>query len=375
MSIEARGHNMAESNNEKGMFAFQQSPTLPGGVSKGIPQKTYVDVPPAEKKVKDHDVKSKHKFRLAIGGILAATTVGLAGFGVYQAVNTENQPQQSIYQGPLGPAGGESVLWWQELPSEQIQNLAKTPGINILENQYASTVSPELQAKAQQAGYELIRQGDPNDTTGRTVIAKNRQADSIDWTTEDLGFGRAGSQIRGIFKAWAPSPTDPAQDRQIYAILENPNTKEEYVVEVGLVPFVPFDPFDQNSKLRPTWFVVDNLDIGPDYIEEKSKIAGYRLSSDTVPGFDDPPTMISRKLTDEQTFNDLLRKQGLSLKDLVKPGDYVRMRIQVDGLDETRSTYKFKTNQDGVPQSNTFIVRRFGGTNQWKSEITQPSSQ
>lgn len=308
------------------------------------------------------DPKKGNRLRLAIGGALAAATVAVAGYGAYQNIdNNPQQQEQQIYQGPLGPAAGETVSWWQELSPEQIQQIAETPAINRIGNEYISTVSPLLQEKAKQAGYEIIYQGDPNDTTGRTVVTGERQA-SRDWTVEDNGFGQAGIHARGIFKEWAPDPIDPTQQEKIYAVLIDPTTNKEYTVGIMLGAFSEEGIDRPGYEWKSTFFVVDDLNIGPDYIKQKSKEVGYSVSSITI-------STAEKKTTDSPTFYNLLKKQQLKLTDLVQPGDYVSVVMNAKGFDENTWKDILNTDSSGVPQALNFSVRRFGGKSQWELEV------
>lgn len=276
----------------------------------------------------------------------------------------------------LGPQAGEQTSWWMELPEARIRQLAQLPEIHQIGERYVSTVSPALQEKAQQAGYKLIYQGDPEDTVGRTVVTKGRQIDEY-WASEDLGFGGGGTNIRGIFKAWVPDIQDPNQKEKVYALLHNPATKQEYIVAVQLFPYDP-----NNFGIRPTWFVVGNLNYGPEYVREKSALTGrfltnkktgeqrpFTINPDLVPDPEDPPSVQSKKLTNFPTFNDLVREKGLELTDLIKPGDYVIAGLQVVGVDEEAGKQRFKLDEHGVPRTIDLVVRRFGGLNQWQAEV------
>jgi len=257
----------------------------------------------------------------------------------------------------LGPLVGEQVSWWMELPEARIRELAVLPEIHQIGETRVSTVSPALQARAKAAGYKLIYQGDPDDTTGRTVVAGKRQfAEGLD----DLGFGRLGGQIRGFFKAWVPDPEDPTQIKSIYALLINPLTGKEYLTHINLVEFDP-----TRNEAKPTWLRIDNLSYGPEYITEKSRIAGFGLTSEKLPDPDDPPERrwIAPKDIPNQTFYHLLRRENHSLSDLVQPGDYVYLVMYA-----TDVPGDFRKDRNGVGEVGSFVSRRFGGFKQWQSE-------
>jgi len=265
---------------------------------------------------------------------------------------------QFVSEGSLGPQQpNESVSWWQEMSKKQIQSLAKIPSINILGDERKSTVSPFLQQKAKDAGYTIIYHGDPNDTTGRTVITKGRQISNKDWTVEDMGFGKAGGTVRGVLKAWIPDPEDPTQKDHIYALVADPVSKKEALVRLELRPFVypalggPFVG-PANRPIPSTLYIIDDLHDGP-----------FQRPSDS------PPKQ-SKKLTDVPTLNDMLRKKSLRLTDLAMPGDYVKMQMQLYQIHQTNEPYRYITDSNGISRAMTFEIRRFGGEKQWESELS-----
>lgn len=297
-----------------------------------------------------------------IKGTIATLLGAAAATALYKAAERvvaqpETRPR------PLGPETNQSVDWWRELSTEEIQLLAEIPSIDILDSRHKQTVSPVLQERAKQAGYELIYQHDPQDTTGRTVIAKGRYNWSKDWTLEDQGFGRAGGRVGGIFQAWVPDPEDSTQQDHIYALLKNPNSGGKYLVRMEL------QSFDPNSPIRPTWFAVDDLSNGPSIIQEKSKAAGFDLPSEQILTSQDLANKKWKKPSEFPTFDDLLRKQGLFLTELVKPGDYIRVVMQTAGVDEAKGDFRYKTDDMRIARAGEIVVRRFGGEKQWREEI------
>lgn len=286
---------------------------------------------------------------LGIGAVLHQTGVIRTGLNwankFFEERDANIQRREALATRSLEPQAGESASWWMELPEQRIRELAQLPEIHQIGERFASTVSPDLQAKAQQAGYGLIYQGNPEDSVGRTVITKGRHVDKKDWSVEDLGFGRAGLDVRGIFKAWVPDPTDPNQKEKVYALLYNPiKPDQKYLVAVQLFPFDP-----NNFSIRPTWFDITNLDYGP------------RVNN--------PSSVQNKKLTDFPTFNELLREKGLELTDLIEPGDYVRTIMQTAGVDDQTGKNRYKQDNYGVSRSLEIVVRRFGGSPQWQSEV------
>lgn len=317
-------------------------------------------VPPQERTPS----KMTRRTFLKLSGATAFVAAATAG-GLY--ISRDKSPQRTP-EAEVRPLIPPSLTEVQRLPTEEIQNLATLPEINQIGEKYMSTVSPDLQEEAKQAGYKLIYQADPKDTVGRTVITKDRETANKDWSAEDVGFGRAGLDVRGIFKAWVPDPEDPTQSNRLYALVEDPVSKKETLVRLELKPYDPND-FD----IRPTWFLIDDLYNGPSEILRRSKEVGRQpgqeLSANGLPSPSDPPLKQAKKLTDFPTLNDLLRKQTLSLTDLARPGDYVKIGMQTVGVDYTKGINTYKTDKNGVSRAITFGIRRFGGEKQWQAEI------
>lgn len=333
-------------------------------------------------------LRGKPRGRWTVGRISRIgrwASVGLAAFGLYQsgavpaAVDALSEflrtregniaARMARESRSLGPLPGEAVNWWMELPEERIKELAVLPEINQIGDKYVSTVSPALQEKANQAGYKLIYQGDPNDTTGRTVITKGRQ---IVGAFEDRGFGVLGQYAKGIFKAWVPDPDDPQQQNKIYALMEDPVTKKQFIAAVDLYQYAP----NKNTGPElPTYFGVDNLSYGPDYIREKSDATDHvgssgpmRLTGVSVPDAEDPQSKKWKKINiDFPEFYRLLRENGHELSDIARPGDYVDITFRL----RSAPPVKFWDDEKGVPKAAMFVVRRFDGSKQWQSEVTQ----
>lgn len=267
---------------------------------------------------------------------------------------------QLIKEESLGPQQtNESVSWWQEIPKKKIQSLTKIPLINSIGDEHKFAVSPSLQQRAADAGYEIIYQGDPDDTTGRTVITKGRQTSSKDWNVEDIGFGKAGTTLRGIFKAWVPDPEDPTQKDHVYALVVDPVSKKEALVSLQIRQVRPaaYKAPDERFQgptyvaFAPTRFIIDDLNDGPSKIELKTKQP--------------------KKTIEYPTLNDLLRIRSLKLTNLAMPGDYVKIHLQSTGiLDQGGQQYKPRTHEKGIATATLFEIRRFGGEEQWRSELS-----
>lgn len=265
--------------------------------------------------------------------------------------------RQALASRYLGPKEEQATDWWREFSEEEIQVLSNIPAINRIGERHISTVSPPIQEKARQAGYKLIYQGDPEDSVGRTVVAGERQ---FVQALDDLGFGIEGGLARGIFKAWIPDPEDLEQKHSLYALLSDPIKNQDFTVHINLLEFNPARPED-----KPTWFAVDNLDYGPDYIKTKSQVVGFALLSHRVPDPNDPPdvTVKTPYGNYDKTLHYLLRAEGRELTDLAKPGDYIFCILPT-----TSQPRAVKRNALGVVELDTLVIRRFGGFPQWQVE-------
>lgn len=302
--------------------------------------------------------------KVAIGVALAATAT----------TASRNELVQRFFQGiaddaerighlasrdlsPNSTTNEDDTEWWRELSREEIKTLTEIPELVRIDQdqRYVSTVTPQLQEKAQRAGYKLIYQGDPEDTSGRTVMAGRRQIHERD---DDLGFGMFNGVAGGTFEAWVPDPDDPQQKKGIYALLKDPTRNINFIVRFYLEPFDP-NKFVNGKIFLPTILWVDNLDYGPDIIREKSEAAGFNLQSSDIPDPDDPPEVKWKapKTHRDQFLYDLIRIQGYDLTDIAKPGDSLSVTI------------------DGVSGSNSILARRFGGFQQWKKEAKGPVSK
>lgn len=336
---------------------------------RAVPRETQA--PPLSPPKEELSEYGKVRRRVLRGILFGAGAVGLSslayrfGLPLWQEREENTKRREELENRTLGPRSGEKADWWQELPEEQIRRLATIPEINTIGEGYVSAVSSLLQERAQRAGYTLIYQGNRNDTVGRTVVARGRQVDEKDWTVEDLGFGKAGLGVRGIFEAWIPDPKDPNQKERVYARLKNPITGTTWVVSIDLSQF---DPNKRTNAEIPTFFGVDNLNYGPAYIKEKTEAAGrVGLFGYQVPDPEDPPSKKWKGFIDDfPEFYQMLRVEGYNLSDIVKPGDYVHVGLiamgVVDGKNVARKDLR------GVGVAGVFIVRRFGGLAQWQKE-------
>ena len=308
------------------------------------------------------------KIRIAAAGVVLAASLGM---GMEACTNQPDKPGiTTTISGETAQPRLTSENWMTIRQSEIHNYLA--PELQLVEGT-ASTISSSLQDKAKQAGYTIIYQGDPDDTTGRTIIAKNRESDGINSPVgEDLGFGETTSMITGVFKAWVPKPSDAQQQNDIYALLEDPSTKKDYLVDISL------KPFDANNKTQSTFFVVDDLNKSYAQYGEWLRKRGGWLPSAFIPEDINNPNAQPKTIDDFPTFEDLLGKTGLShninlqntykdvslnLDNLAQPGDYIVVWKQ-----NSPSAGSAK-DQNGINKATFFIVRRFGGTAEWNQEV------
>ena len=317
-----------------------------------------------EKRKPKPPMSKRIKFALA-GTAVAAAIAG--GYGIYQANQNESPGIVETVQPALTSEN------WQIIPQNEIKNYAKPPELQELdEDMLVSTVSPVLQEKAKSVGYIITYQGDPNDTTGRTILAKDRQRSEGNGSLpEERGFGETDMQINGIFKAWVSKPSDPQQKNEVYALLENPLTKDAYLINVSL------KPFNVTNKNESTFFIVDDLNRSYDTYANWMRKSGTWMPSIFVPDDLDNPNTRMKNIEEFLTFEDLLRKAGptynadlqnryknsmLSLDNLAKPGDFINVWKQGS------STVAAK-DRNGVTNVGFFVVRRFGGAATWNAEI------
>ncbi len=143
---------------------------------------------------------------------------------------------------------------------------------NLIKNNKPVTVnniSPILQEKARKAGYEIIWQGDPNDTTGRTIMASEKRIgkdgfkDKFGWQEFEVGKNRdikINLRGQGVFKKW-----EKIQDsKDLYAIYYTPeDLNKEEKIRVAL------------AGVSLTSFFQDNLNYGSknNKIEQYKKLA------------------------------------------------------------------------------------------------------
>ena len=178
--------------------------------------------------------------------------------------------------------------------------------------------------------------------------------------------------ITGVFKAWVPKPSDAQQQNDIYALLEDPSTKKDYLVDISL------KPFDANNKTQSTFFVVDDLNKSYAQYGEWLRKRGGWLPSAFIPEDINNPNAQPKTIDDFPTFEHLLGKTGLShninlqntykdvslnLDNLAQPGDYIVVWKQ-----NSPSAGSAK-DQNGINKATFFMVRRFGGTAEWNQEV------
>jgi hypothetical protein len=302
------------------------------------------------------------KIRIAAAGVVLAASLGM---GMEACTNQPDKP------GITTTISGETAQPrltsenWMTIPQSEIKKYSVVPNIAdglIDDKEYLSTVSPALQEQAKALGYTIIYQGDPNDTTGRSVLTEKRQSDgnitSGGYYDEDRGFGENGiGLIKGVFIAWVPNPSDPQQLNDVYALLENPLTKQDYLIDIKLGAS-DRKTFDANC----TCFDVDDLNNGyQDILNLYKKTNNLAMTI----MFDDAkthPNTAMKGIYDDFSFNDLLVKKGINLDDIAKPGDYIW------AINQANTGAVVSKNKDNIQKINVFIVRRFGGNAAWAQE-------
>ncbi|MBF8249621.1 MAG: hypothetical protein HW400_222 [Candidatus Levybacteria bacterium] len=286
--------------------------------------------------------------KLLIATAVVVTAVGAVAAVKYLPTFLENRAAQT--ETIPTPPRLESANWQIMTPAE-IKAHAEAPQVDgdILEGKKSiasegAPISPILQEKAKAAGYEIIYQADPNDITGHSVLTTDRNSDPSTNSFSD-GFGKYDSSIpliKGIFKAWVPNPADPQQQDNVYALLENPLTKEDYLVNISL---------REQNLLDFTQFTVDDLNYGYADVAKIVQSTGSGLGSLGLP---DAPNGPNKTLKDFPTFNDLVKK-NVSLDNIMRQGDYIKTLIG-------------GTTKDGVPTASIVIAERFGGRKAWEKE-------
>lgn len=143
---------------------------------------------------------------------------------------------------------------------------------NLIKNNKPVTlnnISPILQEKAKKAGYEIIWQGDPNDTTGRTIMASGKRmdkdyyTDQFGWQKKRIGEKQTKKDIyrgQGVFERFEAIPGS----KDLYIVL---STFGEDEIKARIVMQKPnFDksgkPVSENFNM-PTKLMLDNLEYGP----------------------------------------------------------------------------------------------------------------
>ncbi|TXH01191.1 MAG: hypothetical protein E6P95_02200 [Candidatus Moraniibacteriota bacterium] len=273
-----------------------------------------------------------------IGGGVAANADRIAGLFEGEPVDYSRLIDSSKYK--LATPDVETL--------KKLSVIKKADGLG---EQFNRGISPRLQERANNAGYGLIWQGDPNDTSGRTVLFDTKR--SVSNKYYDVGFGwwydpkvqtieEAGdASFTGVFKGWMRPSEAARTDPSLYLLLNNPVGGEDFAVRVN----------DGGKKVL-RW-EVDNLDIGGDsvpreaytYLDTPFSRGGYVPQGESS-----------------------LRIDNVSLLDtIVRPGDVIKT-IGGFNPDSEKVFGRYKDDL-GVYNASTVYLRRFGGGEQIAQEI------
>lgn len=252
------------------------------------------------------------------------------------AIVQENTPHESAYLLPT-------------LSEEEIKEVSFIPKGESLSDKYLHTVSPILQERAQRAGYHLIYQGDPGDTSGRTVLFSTER--SINNQYYDIGFGwwfslevktikeAPGVSIRGIFQGWVIPPDWEEGNKGVYILLKDPTRGNEFLVRMN------------QARYQKCMWLVDNLDIGGDPVplEAYATIHSF-LSSLNLYGKESEVIKI---------------RTPKQLDQIIRPGDVLE---PFGGIIEGPSI-PFPFDKHDIFTPSLLYLRRFGGIEQLRKEI------
>jgi hypothetical protein len=186
--------------------------------------------------------------------------------------------------------------------------------------------------------YEIAWQGNKNDKSGRTVLAKGQRSeelleDKFYWsvvTNKELKLIGYSHGI-GVFKKW--EGISGSKDR--YLTLSNPDAKTEKTKELHIR--VIFEPKITNSRAltyNTTQLSVENLDYG---FTTKSVASSVPIDY----------------------FNKLVQKQ---IDILFKPGDIIAVYpVFLDIETAKKEKSLMQKDENGYPIAQTVLIRRFGG--------------
>jgi len=214
---------------------------------------------------------------------------------------------------------------------------------NLLPNLPKTSVSNQaLLDKAQKAGYKIAWDGNPKDTTGRSIVAEGKRSqelfpDNFYWTIErNAKLKLTGYPVgMGVFKEWVKIP----DSNDYYIVLNNPLSKSADTTELGArIIITSSGP----GAAKPTNLTVENLDYG-----FKNKNVAFSQSYGQFAGIDKS-----------------------TLDKIIKPGDVIT--IYTIPLNEEQAKVNktlMLTDNRGIPYALTVAIRRFGGLVELKKEL------
>ncbi|MBF8249618.1 MAG: hypothetical protein HW400_219 [Candidatus Levybacteria bacterium] len=319
-----------------------------------LPMATHLETAGGKLAGKHENNPNSLRSKLLIATAVVVTAVGAVAAVKYLPTFLENRAAQTeTVSEPIIPRLPSDH--WQIIPQNEISKYTKPSAIDgdVFEGKKridtaGAPISPILQEKAKAAGYTITYQYDPNDTTGHSILTTDRNND-LGNSHQDDAFGiyeTSMPQIRGIFKAWVPRPSDPQQKNDVYALLENPLTKETFLVAITFR--------SRDSIYGTTLFTVDDLNYGWADVLKMKQITHNGLGSIGMPDDPNDPSKKSKTLYDFPTFNDLFKKNA-TLDNIMQPGNYIKAFV---GL----------TDKDGVRTAGLVIGELFGGMAEWEKE-------
>lgn len=199
--------------------------------------------------------------------------------------------------------------------------------------------------KAKTAGYYIVWQGDPNDTTGRTILASsnrklNDHPDDFGWSNS-INYNDPNKQDfyrgMGIFKGWE----NILNSKDTYMVLIDPVKKTEIKVRIlkdkkSVPPLTNDNNFGGNNMTR---LFIENLNYGPS----------------------------NQSINSSERFDYFLNISSSALNKLIKIGDVVIIYTLPLSMEEAaKSNFQAKRDEKDQPIALNVVIRRFSG----KAEVT-----
>lgn len=204
------------------------------------------------------------------------------------------------------------------------------------------------QQKARLAGYDVIWEGNPNDFTGRTILASkaHSQSDWVDkfgWT--NASFASKSTDVYqgvGTFIRWEKL----SGSNDFYALFLNPQDRKEFKVRI-LVDKSPLSSTVGSKTVNGgnrTRLEVENLDYGPNNL--------------------------NIKFSERLDFFYQMKKE--TLNKIIKEGDVVTVFTIPNSLKASgNNSPLIRRDENNVPAVVSFIIRRFGGLKEAEKELAQ----